>query len=93
MSLLRISNTSLQQCDASHLAVYTSGLVNKQLRAGSSDSIGADNQTGCLPDGLLFCEMEQVGESPLYCPSIAFRRPEQKPADQLDLVCYILGYY
>ena len=86
ISTLRISNTSLQQCDATLLAVYKDGLVSGTLRAGSSSDIGTDNTTGCLPDGLLFCEAEQVGDTPLYCPSLAFRRPAQSAFNQLTMV-------
>ena len=46
-SELRISNTSLLQCEASHLAVYRDGLNGKTLRAGSSKAIGSENLTGC----------------------------------------------
>lgn len=83
---LRVSNTSLQQCDASHLAVDRGGLTGTTLRAGSSSSIGADNLTGCLPDFLLFCEQEQVPNTALKCPAVAFRRPVEAPFEQLTVV-------
>ena len=84
MSLLRASNTSLQQCDASHLAVYKPGLEGTTTKAGGS--FGTDNATGCLPDLLLFCEEVEVDDSPLYCPSVAFRRPLQAAPNQLQQV-------
>ena len=86
MSELHISNTSLQQCDATHLAVYREGLEDTTLRVGGSTSLGPDNATGCLPDALLFCEATQVAASPLYCPSLAFRRQLQMAPNQLELV-------
>ena len=85
-SELSITNTSLQQCDASHLAVYKHGLTDTVLKAGSSTVIGADNLTGCMPDFLLFCEQQDVSNTYLQCPSIAVRRPVQIPTNQLDLV-------
>ena len=86
MSTLRITNTSLQQCNASHLAVYKDGMIGTTVRAGSSSDIGTDNLTGCLPDFLVFCEAEEVGDTALYCPSIAFRRPLEIAPNQLEAV-------
>ena len=86
MSTLRISNTSLQQCDASQLAVYEPGLTDTTVKAGSSSQIPSDKMTGCLPDALLFCQAQEVGISQLYCPSVAFRRPVQTAPNQLTLV-------
>ncbi|KAL3134262.1 hypothetical protein ABBQ38_006526 [Trebouxia sp. C0009 RCD-2024] len=90
MSMLRISNTSLEQCSAAHLAVYQDGLIDTTLKAGSSDHIGTDNFTGCLPDALVFCELEQMGTSELWCPSLAFRRPLQEAISQRDVVTDML---
>lgn len=92
MSELRISNTSLRQCDVSHLAVYGGFLEDGIAEYGSSSSIGSDNLTGCLPDFLLFCEDEAVDDSALYCPSVAFRRPIQAATNQLDVVCALLAF-
>ena len=91
MSVIRMTNTSLQQCDATHLAVYKDGLRDTSVDAGSN-VIGTDNSTDCLPDALLFCEEEQVGGSALYCPSLAFRRPVQSPVNQLALVSPTMAF-
>ena len=88
MSVLRIDNTSLQQCNATSLAVYKDGLRDTTLRVDSSK---ADNTTGCLLDALVFCEDKSPVDETLECPSLAFRRPAEATPDQLDLVsspCY-----
>ena len=85
MSVLRMDNTSLRQCGASNLAVYKGGLQDTTLWAGSSEVIGTDNLTGCLPDALVFCE-DAMFEENIECPSLAFRRPVEVVPNQLDLV-------
>lgn len=83
---LRMSNTSLQQCDATHLAVHKPGLQSTVIGAGSSDTIAADNVTECLPQFLVFCDKDEEEDSPLYCPSVSFRRPAQEPLIHVDRV-------
>ena len=88
---LRMSNTSLHQCDASQLAVWKEGLAGTTLRAGKTRDIGTDIVTGCLPEFLLFCDEDHVDDDPLYCPSVSFRRPVQAPVSQVDKVCFQYG--
>ena len=85
MSVLRIENTSLRQCDASNLAVYKDSLQDTTLLAGSSKVIGTDNLTGCLPDALVFCEDVEF-EDNIECPSLAFRRPAEVATNYRDMV-------
>ena len=86
MSELRLSNTSIQQCGASHLSVYKEGLKGTTVRAGPSSDMGTDNATGCLPQFLLFCDETSTDDVALFCPSVSFRRPAEVPITHIDKV-------
>lgn len=87
MSELRISDTDLQQCSASHVAALTDHRDATMWHAGSSSQMASDNVTGCLPDFLQFCEPAWADpESHIMCPPVAFRRPTQAAQNNLAKV-------
>ena len=87
ISEVRLANTSLRQCSASHVAALQDVQGPAIVHAGSSSHMAPDNDTDCLPDMLQFCEQGWAGPgSNMFCPSVAFRRPVLAPPNNLAKV-------
>ncbi|DBA91536.1 TPA: hypothetical protein ACH3X1_003159 [Trebouxia sp. C0004] len=71
---LELRNTSLLQCNASHIEALANSANGTTVTVAGSVADTAD-ETDCLPNFLRFCPAVSAASTGQECPSIAFDRP------------------